>query len=326
MTQEDLNMETPPVTEEGTQLIAIDALKAKEVFSEKGVPALIEKVKKHVKEATKLDPNTPEGREERRSLAYKIARTKTGVDNIGKDYVGELKKITTAIDSRRKHWRDTMDDIQAAVRQPLTEYETKEKERIGGHQTAIQQMRDLMAYDYEPTSEDVEKRIAQIEVINQRDFEEFKEQAQTVADNASGRLSEKLAAVIKAEHDAKELEELRQAKIEQDKKDNEERIRQEERDRIAAANAKPQTTPAAPVESVPEQAQGTLVESAIDKTTQVYGHTRTTADDEERERKRQVNMKIAQHLVDSCMLSENAAKAVVIEIARGNVPNTTINY
>lgn len=328
MTQETLDMDTPQAESDSTQLVVLEDLNAKEVFSEKGVPDLIEKVKALA--VPKLDPKTDEGLEERRSLAYKIARTKTGVDNMGKEYVGELKKVTTAIDGRRKHWRDTMYALQEAVRKPLTDHENAEKARKAGHTDAIQQMRDLMAYDYEPTSADVEKRITQVAEIAKRDFEEFAEQAQTVADNASGRLSEKLAAVIKAEQDAAELEELRKKQAEQDEKNRQVQLEKEAEERAAAkvqADLDAANKRAEEAEKRAAAPQQPVQQAAPPATTAAPpATTAAPASNPDAEHKRKINQQIVQALMDSCMLSESAAKAVVIEIARGKIPNTTINY
>lgn len=313
--QDTLNIETP----ENNKLVAIDQLDPKIVFAEDGVTQLLEKVKGLAK--PKLDANTDEGREERRTLAAQIARTKTGVDSMGKDYVSELKKVTKVIDMRRLAWRNEMDALKIAVRQPLTDFENTEKARKQGHLDGMQAMRDLMVYDYEPDSADVEKRITKVTELAARDYEEFAEQAQTVADNASGRLGEKLAAVIKAEADAAELAQLRKAQAEQAEKDRiaaiekaaEERAAQKVQDELNAANAR-----AAAAEA--------KVNSPAADSTPPAAPQEDPKQVDNQAHKRKINQSIVQHLVDSCMLSNSAAMAVVVEIARGKVPNTAITY
>ena len=73
--------------------------------------------------------DTAAGRETIKSAAYQVARTKTAVDDLGKDLVADVKKQVAAIDARRKVWRDEMDRLRDAVRKPLTDYETAEQWR-----------------------------------------------------------------------------------------------------------------------------------------------------------------------------------------------------
>lgn len=73
--------------------------------------------------------DTAAGREAIKSAAYQVARTKTAVDDLGKDLVADVKKQVAAIDARRKVWRDEMDKLRDAVRKPLTDYETAEQRR-----------------------------------------------------------------------------------------------------------------------------------------------------------------------------------------------------
>ena len=75
------------------------------------------------------DASEASGRAAIKSLAYKIARSKTAIDDVGKDLVADLKKQSGEIDKLRKHARDTLDELKATVRKPLTEWE-QEQERI----------------------------------------------------------------------------------------------------------------------------------------------------------------------------------------------------
>lgn len=317
--------------EKGKELVAINALVAKDVFADGGVEGLIKTVKDIAQ--PKEDADTKEGREERRSMAYNIARTKKGIDDLGKDYVADLKKVTKDIDVKRKMWRDTMELLQDEVRKPLTDYENKEKERISAHQTNMEAMRSLMAYDYEPTSEDVEKRIASVSKLAALDYEEFSEQATTVADNSSGRLAEKLAHVIKSEEQAAELEKLRLEKAEQERLAAEEKIRQEERDRIASEAAQQEA-----VDHVSESdAVIATMPTGAGKTgsiePELHGNKKTITSAEaesepcpSREYKKKINNNIVTALVEEAMITDNAAKAIVTAIVQGKIPNVMITY
>src|SRR5690606_38626522 len=92
-----------------------------------------------------FDVNTPQGRADIASLAYKVARTQTYLDNIGKDLVAEYKELPKRIDASRKHIRDELDALKDSVRAPLDEWEAQEKERIA----AIELVQKIMRSEVE---------------------------------------------------------------------------------------------------------------------------------------------------------------------------------
>lgn len=62
-------------------------------------------------------------------MAHKVARSKTYIDNAGKDLVAELKALPKQIDESRRVIRERLDALKDEVRRPLTEWEA-EQERI----------------------------------------------------------------------------------------------------------------------------------------------------------------------------------------------------
>ncbi|MDX9896843.1 MAG: hypothetical protein RBS34_15445, partial [Desulfofustis sp.] len=76
------------------------------------------------------DVSTAKGRGEIKSLAYKVAQSKTALDNAGKQLVAEAKQKLAAVDAERKKARDRLDALKAQVRQPLTEWEQAEDRRV----------------------------------------------------------------------------------------------------------------------------------------------------------------------------------------------------
>jgi hypothetical protein len=58
-----------------------------------------------------------------------VARSKTYIDNAGKDLVAELKALPKQIDESRRVVRERLDALKDEVRRPLTEWEA-EQERI----------------------------------------------------------------------------------------------------------------------------------------------------------------------------------------------------
>jgi DNA repair exonuclease SbcCD ATPase subunit len=73
--------------------------------------------------------DTAAGRQDIRSLAFKIAQSKTALDAAGKDLVAGWKAKAKKVDEARKEARDFLDALKAEVRQPLTDFEEAEKAR-----------------------------------------------------------------------------------------------------------------------------------------------------------------------------------------------------
>lgn len=72
------------------------------------------------------DTTTDKGRKEIASLAYKVSRSKTAIDDAGKALVADIKARASKIDAARKKARDTLDALRDEVRAPLTEWEAEQ--------------------------------------------------------------------------------------------------------------------------------------------------------------------------------------------------------
>jgi len=120
---------------EVTDLVVIEKTNALTVFkSSDQIEELIQKVEREVLSFVP-DTSTAKGRKEIASLAYKVAQTKTYLDNLGKDLVSELKEIPKLIDGNRRTVRERLDALKDKARKPLTDYEA-EIERIAAEKAA----------------------------------------------------------------------------------------------------------------------------------------------------------------------------------------------
>ena len=185
---------------------------------------------------------TAEGRAAHSSLAYKIARSKTALDESGKAVVAELKALPAKIDANRKKVRDTLDLWRDEVRAPLDAYEAKEADRIKGHADAITRLNDSAALTTGRDAATLESWLATTaaRVYDAETGEEFAEEYQIAQKSAVKALQAALDARRAYEADQAELAALRQAKAERDAKDEAERIEAETKvradARIAAEN------------------------------------------------------------------------------------------
>jgi len=114
---------------EVTDLVVIEKQNAMAVFTTKEqLDPIIEVIEKEARSLVP-DVSTRKGRDAIASMAHKVARSKTYIDNAGKDLVAELKALPKQIDESRRIVRERLDALKDEVRRPLTEWEA-EQERI----------------------------------------------------------------------------------------------------------------------------------------------------------------------------------------------------
>lgn len=115
--------------DENTALVTIEQASALGVFrdSEKLDELLLNKVREYVAERQITDTSTAENRAHIKALAYKITRTKTAVEAVGKTLADELKALPKLIDANRKYISEQLATLAEEVRRPVTEYEAEQK-------------------------------------------------------------------------------------------------------------------------------------------------------------------------------------------------------
>jgi colicin import membrane protein len=86
-----------------------------------------------ITEASALDEqdvSTAKGRKVIASMAAKVAKAKVRIDDVGKDYVADLKELPKKVDAGRKVARDYLDALKERVRAPLTAWEAEEQAKV----------------------------------------------------------------------------------------------------------------------------------------------------------------------------------------------------
>ena len=327
-------------------------LSAAEVYSnQEALEAILIEIEQTARSITPPDVTTKAGREAVSSLAYKVARSKTFLDEkLGKPLVADWKAKAAAVDKLRKLARDRLDDLKAEVRQPLTDYEQAEAERQA-------RIRDLLEDWHrkqeaaqrinpaEVASAEISAEISRIDALPiVAELEERQAEAQQIKDATLYRLHQRL-------EDAKQHEAER-ARIAQEKAERE----QAERARIerhiaeqAAAKAKQEAEQAAQAaiererqraeqekQAAEAQARAQLEQQrqahhaqleALEQTRQ-RNEREASADNTptpSRDHQAQIHREI---LADLCDLgiAEATARALIGAIARGGVAHLTITY
>lgn len=176
------------------------------------------------------DLSTATSRKEIASLAFKVARSKTVLDEIGKTITEDARKQIDAVNAKRRDVRERLDTLKTAVRKPLDDWEAAEAARVADLEDRLKDFsEDLPGVD--ASSDDIARTIDEIEAIPVDDtWQEFKDRAHAAK---TGTLSVLRDLLEKAEVREAERAELERLRAEAAAREEEDRRRQAEERRKA---------------------------------------------------------------------------------------------
>lgn len=192
----------------------------------------------HVKaEIEAFEPNlaTVSSRKEIASLAYKVTRTKTAIDNAGKKLNEDARAKINKVDAQRRKVREDFEELAEIARRPLTAWEKQEDARVEYCKSFIQAIEDCGngLIGGEPYPFPILLRELQEKIVITSELGEFEEQARVAHRIALDKVNAAFEAHMKAEADRAELEKLRAEAAERDRLEAERR----EAERLAAQTA-----------------------------------------------------------------------------------------
>lgn len=219
------------MSEEATELVVIENMKAVEIFDGKGaIEEIIAKVEKEAKLFV-ADISTAKGRKSLASLAYKVSKTKTTLDAMGKELNDDARKQINLVDADRKMARDRLDALRDFVREPLTKWENLEKDRVAALEQRFAQIVLFRSPSGLLDAADFEGALRKLGELYQFDWQEFQQKADEENKAAKDILTERLEQCKKQEAETAELEKLRLEKAEREKKEREDAIAREAADK-----------------------------------------------------------------------------------------------
>lgn len=346
------------------------------VFSaEKGLEPWLQKIRDEVR-AFVPDTSTAKGRAAIASIAFKVAKSRTALDDAGKKLVAELKEVPKLIDAERKRMRESLEALQEEVRRPLNEWQAAEDARVAQHQAVIKhientdtagmsaaligaKIQDLDSCEINQELEEFEAdahrakaaslvilrqamqdqekfEAEQAELIKLRAEKEAQEQkdretriAQEAADKArieteqkaqrerdaeAKRVADEKVAADKRENDLRLAAAESERKAEQAKREKIESDQRAERERKEAAERQ---------EKAVEEARIAEQKRADAAAAEIVRQQEARAADTAYKSKIMGEAKLA---IMSMNVTEELAKALVMKIYRGEVPNITINF
>jgi len=296
---------------------------------------ILEKIAKEARSVVP-DVSTAKGRDAIKSMAYKVAKSRTYLDGLGKDLVTEMKELPKRVDEHRRKAREFLEALQEEVRKPLTEWEA-EQARIEAEKKAASEAKALAekeAAEAAAMAQRVEndhelglllnaefdrqaqaKKEAEIQAAKERDERIAREAAE-----AAKREAEAKAAKEKADAEAREIAlRVQAARAEQDRLDA---IAKAE---AAAAKAEKDAKEAA------EKAERDALE-AVESERRRVAAQKAQEEKERAEREADkahrgsINSAAAAAIVAQAGVTEDQARNIVIAIAKGLIPSVKVSY
>ncbi|MFU9391050.1 hypothetical protein ACNA4M_13735 [Klebsiella pneumoniae] len=317
-------------------LVVIEKKNAMAVFTNNDqLDPLIEAIEK---EARSLVPDvtTKKGRDAIASMAHKVARSKTYIDNAGKDLVAELKALPKQIDESRRVVRERLDALKDEVRRPLTEWEA-EQERIKAEEAMNALHAEALAMN-----EEFDRQLAariesdhEMALLMNDAFD--REQADKAAEAERQRIAhEEEIKRLAAAAAAREVEQ--RAQREREEAAHREAVlkaqaEQAERDRIAAeqkAEADKQAAIEAERRKAQEEADRIRREAEQREQARVAEDKRKADEQARREadvkHRKAVGTEIVKALLANTSLTRDQAIEVLTAVKDGRIPHTGISY
>lgn len=321
---------------EVTDLVVIEKSSAMAVFTNnEQLDPIIEKIEKEARSLVP-DVSTKKGRDAIASMAHKVARSKTYIDNAGKDLVAELKALPKQIDESRRIVRERLDALKDEVRRPLTEWEA-EQERIKAEEAAkikADDDRKKFESDHEIAllmndkhDREVAEKKAEAERQRVAHEEELKRQA---AEQAKREAEQKAAADLAAAKKREEDAIAAKAQVELLAKQAKERAEQEAKDAAAKAEEEKKAAIAAEQRKAQEEADRIKREAEAKEAARLAEEKRIadekTAREADVKHRKAVGTDIVNALTANTSISRDQAIEVLKALMDGLVPRTQINY
>lgn len=299
-----------------------------------GINSIIEQITTQAREkARNLDAETPKGRKELASIAYSVSKTKTWLDEQGKNLVSEAKSKIKVVDNERKAVRDQLDLLRDEIRKPVTDFEDAERKLLEN----AKQIKNLCESLKTPTDEfgnllssaQIKTRLDSVnEIII--DDNQYQAELKDIVELTQLWLKNLLHSVDEQE---KQAEEIKRIQAEEAAKAAEaERIARDERIAFEAAERERKAAEAeiAKVQKEAEQAienerKRIEQERQLAKLEQERKAAIEKARSEDKENRRTINRKALEAFIENNIEAE-VAKSVLKLIVNGNIPNVLIHY
>ena len=345
--------------DESAGLVTIKRTRVSDLFE---APGLMQMLLNRIQEEAKTfvpDTTTAKGRELIASQAFRVSKTKTYLEGLGKALVDDLKERPKRVDATRKLMRDTLDTLRDDQRKPLTDWEAERDrqraivdeirrrpttlleatadqiatsiEALEGEDLAIPGAAEAKAEALQSMRDMLEKRRAyeaeQAELKRLREEEaarKQKDEEDRIRREATEKAQQEAEDRIRQEREDSERREreAREAaeKAEREKREAEERL---ERERKESAEREEKAR-----QEATENERRRQEETAKKEREEAEARERNRSHRQKinREAMEDIGTALFQHLGQTITDTEGLAKVVVAAIAKGQVRNVSITY
>jgi len=213
------------MSEEQTGLIVLEQANVLQIFSTVGgLDPLVKQIEEAaVKLAGGIDISTVKGRKELISIAAKVTKSKTGLDDMRKELTADWAAKKKIVDDNWKTVEKQLAEVKRKIRQPVTDFEEAEEKRVNDIKGRLSELEALPVREFEGamlTAEQLQSRLDIVRAyqVEEVTFGEFTDTAKVMRDNAINSLTSYVMEATKQEAQAEELADLKEAQRVQDEK------------------------------------------------------------------------------------------------------------
>lgn len=309
-----------------SDLIVVEKLELVPFFTKGNqVEGVIAALTKEAESFVAGDLSVKKNRDAVKAMVTKFTKSKTYLESKGKELAAEYKAIPKAIDANRKTVKDSLTALQDLVRKPLTDWEDEQQaiaDKLAAEETAnlLAKQKEAdheIAILLDEKFESVKK--AEVELLAKQKAEYEAELRRQAAEEAT-RLAEQQALAEKQRFENERLESIRQQ--ERAALEKEQAIKREqaqiEQSKIDAENAEKRRL--ADIETAnrlnEERQEAEKLRLALEQ----------KARDDDKEHRKNINNASSTALQAFAGITEDQAKAVIIALVKGQIPNVSLKY
>lgn len=231
--QDDFDVEEAPKPE--TALALVEANPAALVTDKQQFDSFYDSIRAAVM-AHVPDLTTKTGRDAVKSLAFKVVKSKTALDEAGKRLTEEARDQIAKVDAARRDIRTRLDALRDEVRAPLDAWEAEEASRLEEIEQAFDTLNRLMIVRAEDTADFLSSRLSSLSAWSfpTEVFRDKKADVMALHAHVTETLEAALVRLRQEEADRAELDRLRAEKAEREAA---EEAAKDEQQRVADAQA-----------------------------------------------------------------------------------------
>tara|TARA_R110000737_G_scaffold212309_3_gene229752 strand:- start:1901 stop:2926 length:1026 start_codon:yes stop_codon:yes gene_type:complete len=208
------------------------------LFSKKdGIEKLVRQIEKQAR-AVVIDHSTAKGRKEVKSLAAKVSRSKTLIDEVGKEQNEERNRQNKEVNALRNLAKERLDTLRDEIKAPVEAWEQAEAERVRQHMIKMDTF-DLERTTGHDSSDTIQGVIDTIKAAKVDEaWEEYEADAKAAKAAALVKYEGDLGIAKAREAQEAELEALRAEKVQRDQEASQRAIAEQKAKDEAAEKAR----------------------------------------------------------------------------------------